>query len=51
MATCAAPAISAPPSTPHAHPNAMALRRPILSLVMPTDALPSHAVFLVSILS
>lgn len=43
IATWAAPAISAPPSTPHAHPNAIALRRPILSLVMPTEALPNHA--------
>lgn len=44
MATCAAPAIRAEPMTPHMHPNAMALRRPSLSLVIPTDALPSHPV-------
>src|SRR5205823_4120309 len=43
MATCAAPAISAPPSTPQMHPNATAFRRPNRSLVIPTDALPSQA--------
>lgn len=44
MATCAAPAINAPPRTPQAHPKAMALRLPNLSLVIPTEALPSHAI-------
>ena len=43
MPTWAAPAISAAPRTPHAHPKAMAFRLPNLSLVTPTDALPSHA--------